>query len=214
MRVYERTRQEFIGQRFGRLVIVGFDRKNAICNCDCGRKGHPARFSNVKRGLSSSCGCRLRELSKAGLLGFKHGHGVGSKSSPTHRAWCGMRRRCKKNDAAYHNYGGRGISVCERWQGRSGFANFLMDMKEKPGRATLERVNNDRGYGPDNCIWANAQTQARNRRSCRRVTAFGETKLIIEWFEDERCTVKEGTLRRRLWAGWIPEKAITEPPTQ
>jgi len=198
-----------IGDKFGRLKITGFDGGKAICLCECGNISTPSLFC-VRRGTVVSCGCYAREQLLLGKPHFMHGHGKGSKSSPTHNIWVKMRQRCENpKDAAYKNYGGRGIKVCERWQI---FENFLSDMGERPSRKSIERMDNSKGYEPENCIWTDSKTQARNRRSGRTFSAFGEVKSIIEWTEDVRCVVAYATLHRRIRYDWSPERAITEPP--
>lgn len=94
---------------------------------------------------------------------FKHGLVPRNNKPPEFNVWCKMRQRCNNPKSPdFENYGGRGITVCERWQD---FAAFMADMGERPSPAhTLERENNDKGYGPDNCIWATRDIQARNRR--------------------------------------------------
>lgn len=88
--------------------------------------------------------------------------------TPTWKSWSGMVERCtNSNHAAYAHYGGRGITVCDRWQGKDGFANFMQDMGERPEGLTLDRIDNDGNYEPGNVRWATAKQQARNRRPRR-----------------------------------------------
>lgn len=128
-----------------------------------------------------------------------------------YKAWAEMRRRCENPKShAWADYGGRGIAVCERWRL---FENFLADMGERPLGASLDRIDNDKGYEPGNCRWATKQQQARNKRSNARHVAFGEAKTCAEWVQDPRCAVTaEDSLKSRILRGWSVERAITEPP--
>jgi hypothetical protein len=120
-----------------------------------------------------------------------------------------MRQRCRNpNNAAYAYYGGRGITICKRWDS---YATFLADMGERPAGATLERKRNSRGYSKGNCIWATHLEQQNNTRFNRMVRAFGERKTASEWARDVRCTVSRAALYERLQAGIRPEIAITTP---
>jgi hypothetical protein len=124
------------------------------------------------------------------------------------KSWAHMRARCSNpTDAAYANYGGRGIKVCERW---GDFATFLADMGPPGAGQSIERLNNDAGYSPDNCIWADKTTQANNRRSSRLITAFGKTQTLAQWAKERG--MRPGTLCMRLngW-GWDIERALTTP---
>lgn len=121
-----------------------------------------------------------------------------------------MRARCLyPSNPSFADYGGRGIRVCERW---STYRAFIADMGDPPPGASLDRIDNDRGYEPGNCRWATPKQQARNRRSNVAVRAFGETKTPAEWSEDPRCTVAQQTIRGRLARGVPAEAAITDPP--
>jgi hypothetical protein len=117
-----------------------------------------------------------------------------------------MRERClRTNHPAFHRYGGRGIKVCARWDS---FLNFLEDMGPKPGDGfTLERLNNDGDYEPDNCKWATPREQGNNRSDNRLLEFRGETLTIAEWAS--RLGLRHTTIRMRLEKGWSVEKALT-----
>lgn len=108
---------------------------------------------------------------------------------------------------AYPNYGGRGIAVCDAWRD---FRNFLADMGERPSRAhSLDRIDGAKGYEPANCRWATGRQQAMNKRTTRRLTAFGETRPLVEWAE--QFGLKPKRVELRLSRGWDAERAIGTP---
>jgi hypothetical protein len=137
----------------------------------------------------------------------EHGHSKRGSTSPTYQTWRNMRSRCENpNVPAYKNYGGRGIAVCERWKS---FENFLADMGERPEGMTIERINNDGNYEPDNCRWSTYLQQGRNRRANKYLTWNGETKAVSEWAEV--VGIKDSTIYARLRMGWTTEDALTRP---
>lgn len=107
----------------------------------------------------------------------------------------------------YPRYGGRGIKVCERW--KSSYENFLSDMGERPEGCSLDRINNDGDYCPENCRWATARQQNRNRSDNRLLTINGETKTLPEWAD--AAGISRSTFKRRLEHGWTPEEALSTP---
>ena len=169
---------DLTGQRFGRLVtlrpVAGSRRRTRrwVCVCDCGNETEAAT-DKLRSGEVRSCGCLRSENSTrlANALGdrrgkTKHGYAKGTQS-PTYRSWTAMLARCR-NPARnrWDHYGGRGITVCARWDVQQGgsFENFLADMGERPPDRTLDRINVDGNYEPGNCRWATTSEQQRNRR--------------------------------------------------
>lgn len=127
-----------------------------------------------------------------------------------------MLRRCYDGRfKAFHNYGGRGIAVCDRWRygegGRSGLECFIADMGARPNKTlSLERIDNNKNYEPSNCEWADKKRQARNRNVCNLYTYRGKTATITEHAEDYGISFK--TLEYRIQAGWTMDEAMTAPP--
>lgn len=145
----------------------------------------------------------MTKIKDTGRERWRHG----MHRSPTYNVWVGMKNRCfNKNNPAYSRYGGRGISVCERWLF---FLNFLADMGEKPDDLSLERTDNDKGYSPENCVWANRTTQGRNKRNNHLLEYNGESMPVSAWAE--RYGLKNFTLLARLRKGWTTEAALTLP---
>lgn len=123
-----------------------------------------------------------------------------------------IKKRCyNSKDKDYHNYGGRGIVICDEWlNNKEKFISWSVENGFKDN-LSIDRINVNGNYSPENCRWVNMKTQNRNMRKNIYITAFGETKLLVEWAEDERCETSEGTLRSRISRGYKPELAITKP---
>lgn len=152
------------GMRFGRLVVTGYsERSKWICRCDCGRDTL-VKTGKLTMGLTKSCGCFRKE--NTSRLKLVHGQSRVGHRTKTFDRWKGMRARCRDpKHKSYVNYGGRGISVCERW---SDFRNFVADMGEAPEGMLLDRINNDGNYEPGNCRWVDPKQSANNRRPWTR----------------------------------------------
>ena len=162
MRFVDRT-----GNKFGRLLAIepirGFAKIKWLCICDCG-KTKIVSGDKLNSGESKSCGCLQKELQSAKIKksNLRHGHNVKGKQTRTHRSWQSMLARCRNpKNTNYSRYGGRGITVCERW---SLFENFLNDMGERPENKTLDRMDVNGNYEPENCRWATLSEQQRNKQ--------------------------------------------------
>lgn len=127
--------------------------------------------------------------------------------TPTHIVWAGMMQRCHSKGAKdFPRYGGRGITVCPHWHT---FANFLADMGERPANMSIDRIDNNKGYEPENCRWATNEEQQRNTSANRILRLGDEAKTMAEWAE--KLDLKYNTLSGRLNLGWSDERALTTP---
>jgi hypothetical protein len=165
------------------------------CVCDCG-KSVSVSAALLKRLEKISCGC-TRAASKHGMT-----------KSPTYRIWAAMQDRCRNPaNRFFHRYGGRGIQVCDRWSGPQGFENFLADMGTKPTDRSIDRIDNDGHYSPENCRWATTGEQTSNRASTRLITFNGETMMLKAWAA--RIGITPTTLALRFKRGWPLAEALT-----
>lgn len=197
-----------IGKRYGRCLVLSISHRNkdsiAFVNiqCDCGNT-KKIRLISLRNGSTVSCGCYHLERQKTQRLTH------GKSDTNEYHVWAGMLDRCRNvNNIKYKDYGGRGVTVCERWT--NSFPAFLYDMGVRPTDGhTIDRINNDGNYDPSNCRWATRLEQNRNTRANIRATYMGEEKTLIEWAEIAGLKLK--TLHSRLGYGWSMERAMTEP---
>jgi hypothetical protein len=194
-----------VGQKFHRLTVIerssGGERVKWKCVCECGAE-RLVDTSKLTSGHTKSCGCYKIDATK--LSNTKHGE---ANKTHEYRIWNAMKRRCDSpSQVGYKNYGGRGIKVCERWLS---YENFLADM----GRAnsmTLERIDSNADYGPDNCKWANIYEQANNKRNNTKYTYSEKTLTIPQWSRE--TGIKRSTLSMRLHKyKWTIDEAINTP---
>lgn len=187
-------------RRFSRWYVRGpaptaHKQRRWVCVCDCGTVA-VVHGGNLRNGTSTSCGCYEREQARA----RKTTHG--QNGTRVHRIWKAMRSRCSnKNTPAYPYYGGRGVTVCERWQV---FAHFLADMGQPPSDAhSLDRIDTDGAYTPENCRWVDVYTQANNKRNNTAYTFNGVTQNAASWARHFGLIDK--TFIRLARRGWSAE---------
>lgn len=176
-------------------------RAYAVFQCECGSK-EVLDHTSVKTGHSKSCGCLKSEVTT------KRNTSHGMSHTSTYEIWCGMIKRCtNENNHAWDRYGGRGITVCDRWL--FSFENFLEDMGERPEGLSLERVRNNEGYRPDNCKWATYMEQGRNNRGNTILSANGKQMCLADW--SDHCGISQEVLSRRVRLGWSHDRIINTP---
>lgn len=198
--------KDYTGQVFGLLTAIEnagearghntYWRFKCACGNTCKKVIHDVAKS-VKRGQTPSCGCLYAEhRSKAATR-----HGL--CRHPIYHTWVAMKQRCRDTDGRYKHYSGRGITVCDRWL--NSFQNFYDDMipSWKDG-LTLDRIDVNKGYSPDNCRWADMKTQQRNKRNNHRINGITVTELA------EKCGVARGTIYARIRRG-VPLEDLTTP---
>lgn len=157
---------DLTGNKFGRLTVIErceSSNNNGVwlCECECGEKTKVVT-NTLTSGHTKSCGCFAKEIVK--VINFKHGNSKRSGETDEYSIWCGMTKRCfNQNASKYADYGGRGITVCDRWKD---FNNFLEDMGNRPSKKhSIDRIDVNGNYEPTNCRWATIIEQSRNKRT-------------------------------------------------
>ena len=196
------------GQVFGRWTVIKRAKNSKtgsaqwVCQCVCGNQRIQKGIA-LRIGDSHSCGCLKREMTEQ--RNYKHG----KSETVEYYLWKGMKQRVlDKKSIGYKNYGGRGITICDGW--KNCFANFLADMGPRPGpQYTLERINNDGPYAPENVIWATRIEQQANRQKNLRLTFQGKTLTLAQWSRETGFSYE--ALTYRLSAGWDISRILTQP---
>lgn len=197
-----------VGQEFGKLTVIGAPvrlptpQRNevfAVCQCQCGRSGLYKQADLVRaRGVKKCPHCIRRTH--------------GAFGTPLYGIWAAMKRRCyNPNSKDYDRYGGRGIRVCDEWHRFEPFREWAESHGYKPG-LSIERERVNESYEPSNCSWIPMAKQAANKRNNRRVTLFGETKLLSDWFKDSRVTVSNSKFYQLVNGGVSAEEALAWKP--
>lgn len=198
-------------KRYGRLVVLSRYCDNGeltdkwMCLCDCGTT-KLVSYECLRSVKTKSCGCLRKETT------IKRFVTHGMRKSPEYSVWLGMRRRCSDPKNRYFDdYGGRGIYVCTQWN--DDFSCFLKDIGLRPSsKHSLERIDNNKGYAPDNCRWALYTDQANNRRSNRLHEFRGNMLTVRQLMKHRKNDISYRTLSARiLEKGWNIEEALTVP---
>lgn len=198
------------GQVFGRLTVLDRDlfvngKTRWLCSCECGKQVSVIG-QLLRNGRTKSCGCLRSD--RAAETASKHGGYVGRKPTRTMRIWKNMiQRTCNPNCPMYARYGGAGIGVCKSWQT---FEGFMADMGEVPDGLTLERIDNSKGYEPNNCKWTTYAEQNRNKSSTKKLTLNGRTQVAADWAAELGLT--DSQIYKRIRRGWSDEEVLLGRP--
>ena len=200
---YIKKRLDLTGRVFGRLTVIepAPDKKNKtrwICKCKCGET--IAVYSNsLIQQNTRSCGCLHIDT-------ITTHRGI---NLPEYRIWAAMKSRCYgKSNSRYNCYGGRGIKVCNRWL--NSFENFFLDMGARPSQEySIDRIDNNLDYSPDNCRWATAEMQSNNKRTVEILSIDGKSQSRAQWAR--QAGIASNTIKRRIENGLSVKDAITRP---
>lgn len=206
-RVMVRTPIDHSGRRYANWLVISLSpvRKNRktqhLCRCDCGTEKY-VQTAHLISGASSACGCTKREISA--IVHTKHG----AVNTQEYIIWCRMKSRCNnRNLDDYRLYGGKGIRVCDRWL--LDFKNFLEDMGPRPSKThSIDRIDSNGDYSPENCRWATPKQQARNTSRNVFHVVKGERMTLAEAIERFGAGQNEGTIRWRVSTGKTAEQAL------
>ena len=218
-------KDDLTGKTFGELTVVKFvptDNRRSywLCKCSCGGEaivysghlkcGHTTTCNNSSHRIGKKCSDDTKQ--KISNANTKHS-GCGER---LYRVWASMLNRCNnQNEIAYKWYGAKGIKVCDEWLDYANFRQWALssgyDENAEAHACSIDRIDGNGDYCPENCRWANAKTQANNRKSNVLLTYNGKTQTMMQWSEE--TGVPYGLIQQRLNRGWGVQKAIEQPCT-
>lgn len=196
------------GKRFGRLVALEYlGHSMWRCKCDCGTVKDIA-FNSLNKGYTVSCGCYHRDVC-SGKPAINRTHNM--RNTPEYNIWSMMKNRCVNPNCNRHQfYKDKGVKVCDRWLGPDGFIHFIEDMGMRPGpNHSIDRIDNDGDYCPENCRWATDKEQANNHNNNFIVEYNGRRQTLALWCEE--LSLPYGTIWMRFRRGWSAKKAFEQP---
>ena len=197
------------GYKFGRLTVREWHGKNKqqsnmwLCECECGNKV-VVRTADLNNGHTKSCGCFANDNFRGVIT--KHG----KRNTRLYSIWANMRNRCNNPNAKrYEQYGGRGITICEEWDRFEAFYEWAL-ANGYSDSLTIDRIDNNKGYSPENCRWASASEQNSNTRRNHLITYNNKTQTMAQWAQE--IGIPQRTLESRLnRSHWSIERALTTP---
>lgn len=200
---------DLTGLKFGRLTVIKYVGKSKwLCKCECGNE-KIVSTTHLKND-TKSCGCLKKEMlsqrtKPKNFTNKKHG----LHNEKLYNTWKCIRQRCNnKNNKRYKDYGGRGITICKEWNNFKNFYNWAINNGYQEN-LTIDRIDNNKGYLPENCRWTDITTQANNKRNNRNYTYNNETHTLGEWAKI--LNINYWALRSRLDRGWDIKKAFNTP---
>lgn len=209
------TSENLVGMKFGRLTVMDRESPKSkkakglwVCKCECGNV-IKVNTSDLKSGNTTSCGCKRKETLRQ--LRTKHGE----SNTRLYNVWSDMKKRCyNTKNVDYKNYGGRGITVCDEWMDFQNFYEWAIangyDETAPRGQCTIDRIDVDGCYEPENCRWVDRYIQMNNKRNNRILTYNGESHTLAEWCEI--VNIPYSCLKSRLnKLHWSVEKTLTTP---
>lgn len=202
--------RDLTDQKFGRLIVIKRAKNKKgrtawLCQCECGKKAVVLSHSLIS-GNTQSCGCLNREISAIINKQQKTTHG--KTHTKLYDVWRGIKARCfNKNNHAYKDYGGRGITVCDEWKNDFVAFETWANANGYSKELSIDRINVNGNYCPENCRWATMKEQNLNTRRCHYIVFRGEKKALIEWAKE--FGISRETIAFRLNAGWPLEKVFT-----
>ena len=195
---------DLTGKKFGYWTVLSRAKNNQhggsiwLCKCECGKE-RAVSAQGLKNGTSKSCGCHKNDYNRI----------HGGKGTRIYEIWRQMIYRCeKKKHHAYPKYGGRGITVCVEWHNFVKFREWSFS-NGYDNTNSIDRIDNNKGYSPDNCRWTDSVTQMNNRNICHKLKFNGEKLTISQWAK--KLEIPRSTLFNRLKRGWDIKNALTEP---
>ena len=205
---YILNRLNLVNQKFGRLIVTDFaysknGRSYWKCKCECGNE-KIIIGKDLRNGHINSCGCLRIETSRKRMTTH------GSTDSRLYNIWCSMKQRCEHPTKEKHlkDYKNRGITVCDEWHDFANFQKWALKNGYKDN-LSIDRIDNNKGYYPENCRWADNIIQANNKRNNRRLTYNNKTQTIAQWARE--LGMNYNTLDQRIRMGWSVEKAFNKP---
>jgi len=211
-------RKDLTGKRYGRLIVLGLTERrtksgNAVwlCKCDCGTEKEVST-DKLTNGNTRSCGCLARDITRARVKGKAFHVTHNGSNDRLYGIWRGMIERCENPHVSnYSHYGGEGVKVCEEW--RNHYDNFKVfalthgyEETAKRGKYTIDRIDVNGDYCPENCRLVDMKQQQNNRGNNHRLTYNGETKTVAQWAD--LLGIRPGTLYSRIYRGWTVERAL------